>query len=67
MPSINEIVPVGDDVAERTALMAKGDATVHAAPGLRFEKIVGEMGMNFSPILDPFLNWTVGRDLSFGF
>ena len=32
--AVDEIVPVGDQVAERAALMAERDAAVHAARGL---------------------------------
>jgi hypothetical protein len=34
MLAVHQVVPVGDDVAERTALVAERDATVHAARGL---------------------------------
>jgi len=32
--AVDEVVPVGDEVAERAAVVAERDAAVHAAPGL---------------------------------
>ena len=33
--AVDEVVPVGDEVAERAAVVAERDAAVHAAPGLQ--------------------------------
>ena len=33
--AVDEVVPVGDQVPQRTAVVAEGDAAVHAARGLR--------------------------------
>src|SRR5262249_23950708 len=56
--AIDEIVPVGDQVAERAALMAKGNAAVHAARGLILQgrRRVGEIDL--LPVLDAFVHWT---------
>jgi hypothetical protein len=37
---VDEVVPVGDLVAERTALLAEGHAAVHAAPALVAQRLV---------------------------
>ncbi len=40
--AIDEVVPVGDQVAEGAAVVAEGDAAVHAATALLLELLVGE-------------------------
>ena len=37
--AVDEVVPVGDEVAERAAVVAERDAAVHAAPGLGHERV----------------------------
>ena len=37
--AVDEVVPVGDQVAERAAVVAERDAAVHAAPGLRLQRL----------------------------
>jgi len=39
--AVDEVVPVGDEVAERTALVAEGNAAVHAAAALAPQLVVG--------------------------
>src|SRR5437899_173799 len=50
-PAIDEVVPVGDDVPERTALVAKGDAAVHAARALLAQLVLRELALELAPIL----------------
>ena len=37
--AVDEVVPVGDEVAERAAVVAERDAAVHAAPGLLLQLV----------------------------
>ena len=41
--AVDEVVPVGDQVAQRAAVVAEGHAAVHAAPALRGELVVGAL------------------------
>src|SRR5579863_266264 len=42
-PAINQIVPVGNDVAERAAAMAEGNAAIHAARALLLQLGIGQL------------------------
>ena len=41
--AVDEVVPVGDQVAERAAVVAERDAAVHAATGLELQRVVREV------------------------
>ena len=60
--AVHEVVPVGDDVAERTALVAERNAAVHAARRLLLELVRGEGEVDLLPVAQPFLDRT-GRPL----
>src|SRR5947207_10783848 len=49
--AVHEVVPVRDDVPERAALVAEGDAAVHAARGLTLEQLVGRPLLELPPVL----------------
>ena len=51
--AVDEIVPVGDQVAERAPLVAERDAAVHAARGLPFEHGLRVRQIDFAPVVDP--------------
>jgi hypothetical protein len=53
---IDQIVPVGDDVPERAALVAEGDAAVHAARPLSSQLVLGELALELAPILQALLD-----------
>src|SRR5207244_4476428 len=55
---VNEVVPLGDDVAQRTPSrpVAEGDAAVHAARALRAELIIGERVVDLVPVEDAQLH-----------
>gem|GEM_PF-2470668 len=46
----HEIVPLGNNVAQRTALVAEGDAAVHATSGLLFDLAVGGQLIDFAEV-----------------
>ena len=52
---VDEIVPVGDDVVDRTAALAERDAAVHAARALRRRRLVGERQHELAIILHALL------------
>src|SRR5262249_30053297 len=47
---VDEIVPVGDQVAERTALMTERDAAVHAPGALLSQIVLGEGNVDLLPV-----------------
>ena len=51
--SVDEVVPVGDQVAERTTVVAEGDAAVHAPTGLVAQLLFGERLVNLVPVEQP--------------
>ena len=52
--AVDEVVPVGDQVAERAAVVAERDAAVHAAPGLRAASVVRrERLVDLLPVAQP--------------
>ncbi len=48
--AVDEVVPVGDEVAERAAVVAERDAAVHAAAGLLLERLAGERLVDLPPV-----------------
>ena len=52
--AVDEVVPVGDEVAERTPLVAEGDAAVHAPRPLRAQVLVGVRQVDLAPVADSF-------------
>jgi hypothetical protein len=52
-PAIDQVVPVRDDVAERAALVAEGDAAIHASRPLRAQLVLGHLEIVLAPILQP--------------
>src|SRR4051812_23183060 len=48
--AIDEVVPVGDQVAERTTVVAERDAAVHASAGLRLDLVEREVVVDLFPI-----------------
>src|SRR5690554_1461604 len=57
---VHQVVPVGDDVIDRTAAGAKGDAAIHAACALLFCLIVGQGVYELAPVLQAHLGRLVG-------
>ena len=53
---VDEVVPVGDEIAERTALMAEGDAAVHAPRTLLAELVGGPGQHHLPPVPQPLLH-----------
>src|SRR5712692_707165 len=49
----DQVVPLRDQVPERTAAMAERDAAVHAAPGLPLKLGLAELRVYLAPVLDP--------------
>ena len=51
--AVDEVVPVRDEVPERAAVVAERDATVHAPPGLRDERLPREGLVHLAPVAQP--------------
>src|SRR3990172_9147191 len=54
--AIYEVVPVGDDVVERAALVTEGDAAVHTTGGLLLEMVFGDLLVALQPVVDALLH-----------
>src|SRR5262249_56788594 len=49
---VHGVVPVGDDVPERAALVAEGDAAIHAARALRAQHLFRRLFLDLPPVLE---------------
>ena len=68
LPAVDEVVPLGDEVPERAALVAERDAAVHAARRLRARPLLGRAARTISrqsrdALLDRALVLLRARDL----
>ena len=59
--AIDEIVPVGNQIAERASLMAERDAAVHAARRLILQHRLGDREIDLAPVVDAIGNRPRGR------
>ena len=62
--AVDEVVPVGDQVAQRTPLVAERNAAVHAAARLAAQRLDGERLVHLFPVADPLLHRTARRRLA---
>ena len=53
---VNQVIPLGDDVAQRAAVVAERDAAVHAACALGAELVLGELVVDLLPVEDAQLD-----------
>ena len=51
--AVDEVVPVGDQVAERAPVVAERDAAVHAPPGLGLRGLGREVLVDLLPVAQP--------------
>ena len=51
--AVDEVVPVGNQVAERAAVVAERDAAVHAPPGLGLHLVEWEVVVDLFPVAQP--------------
>ena len=61
---IDQVVPVRNDVIERAAGVAKGDAAVHAPRALRAQFRLRHLLIDFAVVLDPLGNRSVAGRLA---
>ena len=59
----DQVVPLGDEVAQRAAVVAERDAAVHAPGGLGAEVLDGERLVDLVPVLQPHRHGPAGRQL----
>ena len=62
--AVDEVVPVGDQVAERAAVVAERDAAVHAAPGLGLRRGRREVLVDLLPVAQPHRHRPPRRQLA---
>ncbi len=62
--AVDEVVPVGDEVAERAAVVAERDAAVHAATGLERELVGRERLVDLLPVAQAHRHRPAGRRLA---
>src|SRR5688572_539345 len=58
---VNKVVPVGNDVSQRTTLVAEGNPTIHASRCLDLQLVFREVLVDLLPVVDPFCNGTTLR------
>jgi hypothetical protein len=63
----DEIVPVGDEVIDRAAVVAKRNAAIHAALRLATDRRRLQWDEEFIPLLQPFLDRQIGPVLALDF
>ena len=61
---VDEIVPIGNEVVDRTAGMAEGHAAIHAARALLALLLLRERLVNLEPVLDPFVDLAARRQFA---
>ncbi len=64
MVSVNEIIPVRDDISERASVVAKRNAAVHASTCLDTQTVSAEVLIHLMPIEDPHWDGSPSRCLS---
>src|SRR5262249_13817909 len=50
--AVHEVVPAGEDVPERAALVAEGEAAIHAARALRAQPLFRRLFLELPPVLE---------------
>ncbi len=61
---VDQVVPLRDEVAQRTAVVAEGNPAVHAPGGLSPGVVGREVLVDLTPVLDPDLDRPASRQLS---
>ena len=62
--AIDQIVPVGNDVVQRAAGVAEGNAAIHAARALRADFLLGKRLVDLEPVVDALGDGTARRAAS---
>src|SRR5438067_4142301 len=64
---VNQVIPIRNDVPERTAGVTEGDATIHAAGTLRLHQFVGRITVHLKPIANTLVHGPARRHLALDF
>ena len=64
MTAIHQVVPVGNEVAKRTSVVAKRNSAIHATTGLMIQFIFWKWFVHFTPIGDTHRNGATLRRLA---
>src|SRR5262249_8785424 len=62
--AIHQVVPVGNDVSERAAFVAKRDAAIHAARALLTKLVFRKLALELAPVPQPLLDRSARRHLA---
>src|SRR5262245_28636994 len=65
--SINQIIPIRDNVSQGTSRVAEGDATVHATSPLRLHQLVAWIMVDLKPVLHALFDGASRHHLTFDF
>src|SRR5262249_15753415 len=57
---VDQVIPVRNDVVDRTGVMAEGRAAIHAARTLPAQLVLGQRLDEFAPMLEPVLDRCIG-------
>ena len=57
---VDQVVPVGNEVVDRAAGVAEGNAAIHAARALLALLLLGEWLVDFEPVLKPVFDLAAG-------
>jgi hypothetical protein len=64
---VDQVVPVGNEVVDRAAGVAEGDAAIHAARALLALFFFRKRLVNFEPVVDPLFDFAAGGLLALNF
>jgi hypothetical protein len=53
--TVNQVIPLRNQVSQRATLVTEGNATIHTAGGLLLDYLAIALGINLFPVLDS--NW----------
>ena len=51
---VDQMVPVRDDIVHRATIVTVGDAAIHAAAGLRFQRVIIRLDDKLAVVAEPF-------------
>src|SRR6185312_9170892 len=61
MTAVDEIIPVRNEIVDRTPGMAERHAAIHAARALGSQFFFRKILVDLEPVIHPFCYWTPGR------
>jgi hypothetical protein len=65
--TIDQIVPVWDDIPQGASRVTKRDTTIHAAGSLRLNQVILRFAVDLEPVVNPLFNRAPGGVFAFDF